>query len=73
MKAISLNKSGQISGWYQDSSGVNHGFVKTGSTCTQVDQPGATGTLLLHMNDEGSVAGFYAKSTGTFGIVAIPQ
>ncbi len=73
MKAISINKSGQISGWYQDSSGVNHGFVKTGSACTQVDEPGATGTILLHMNDEGSVAGFYANSGDIFGTVAIPQ
>ena len=74
MKAISLNKSGQISGWFQDSSSVAHGVVKTGSTCTQVDQPDATGTLLMHMNDEGSVAGFYANSSGsTFGTVAIPQ
>ncbi len=72
--AKSLNKRGQVSGWYTDSSAVTHGFVKTGSVYQSIDYPGATGTLAYHMNDRGLIAGFYSDTAGlTHGFVAIPK
>lgn len=69
----SMNKSGQISGWYTDSSGVTHGFIKTGSTFQTINYPGATGTLAFHLNDKGQIAGYYADASGTHGFVATPK
>jgi hypothetical protein len=72
--AKSMNMGGQISGWYTDSSGVTHGFVKTGSTFQSINYPGATGTLAYHLNDSGQIPGYYSDSTGAVhGFIAIPK
>ena len=72
--AKSINKSGQISGWYTGLRGVFHGFVKTGANFQKIDYPGASGTLVFHMNDKGQVAGWYEDTSGAYhGFVATPK
>jgi uncharacterized membrane protein len=45
-EAWDINDSGQITGYFIDSSAKEHGFVLSGpgGTCTQLDVPGATTT-----------------------------
>jgi hypothetical protein len=72
--AAGINKSDQISGWYTDSKGADHGFVKTGSDFKALNYPNAVGTLAFHLNDAGQVAGFYEDTSGGFhGFVATPK
>ena len=39
-----VNHAGTIAGWFQDTSGVKHGYVWSGDTFTQFDVPGAVAT-----------------------------
>jgi probable HAF family extracellular repeat protein len=72
--AKSMNKKGQIAGWYTDTKGVFHGFVKTGKTYQTLNYPGATNTLAFHLNDQGRVAGWYQDTAGVdHGFVATPK
>jgi hypothetical protein len=62
--ASGINDHGQICGYYKDSQGVYHGFVKDGETITSIDVPGArggpnSGTGPGNINNEGEVAGPY--------------
>jgi len=54
-----INAPGQVSGYFQDANGAFHGFVKSGSTFTQIDVPGATDTLAYAINNRTDVAGWY--------------
>ncbi|MGA3091083.1 MAG: hypothetical protein ABSD75_20945 [Terriglobales bacterium] len=72
--AIGVNKSGQISGDYTDSSGVNHGFLRTGSSFQSINYPASNGTLGYHLNDKGQIAGIYSdKTNAVHGFVATPK
>lgn len=72
--AIGVNKSGQISGEYTDSSGVNHGFLRTGNAIQTIDYPASTGTLGYRLNDNGQIAGIYSDTLGAVhGFVATPK
>ncbi len=72
--AVGINKSGQISGFYTDSTNVNYGFVKTGSAVQRIDYPASTGTLGYHLNDKGQIAGIYSDTTtAVHGFVATPK
>ena len=66
----SVNDSGQIVGYTLDSSGTYHGYVKTGSSFTMLDYPGAAqygGTSANGINNEGVVTGYYySDSAGDF-------
>jgi uncharacterized membrane protein len=66
----SVNDSGQIVGYALDSNGIYHGYVKTGSTFTMLDYPGATqfgGTSANGINNEGVVTGYhYSDAAGDF-------
>ena len=79
----SINDRGQIVGFFRDSSGVYHGFLKQGETYTAIDVPGATGTLPLGINNSGTVVGQFANlsdmpegfvrtSDGVFTVVDYP-
>jgi probable HAF family extracellular repeat protein/ELWxxDGT repeat protein len=57
--AQGINNAGQIVGWYQDSSGNNHGFLYTGGTYTALDCPLATNTTAQAINDQGEIVGSY--------------
>jgi hypothetical protein len=67
---FSLNDSGVIAGFYEDSSGLNHGFVRAadGTITAPLDAPGATtgnigmfpgGTVNVSINSSGVVTGGY--------------
>jgi hypothetical protein len=62
--AAGINARGQVSGFFQDASGGFHGFLKDGSTFTQIDVPGATGTLAYAINNRSDVAGWYMDQQG---------
>jgi Divergent InlB B-repeat domain/FG-GAP-like repeat len=59
--AFGINDAGQIVGSYVDSSGREHGFLKTGSTFTTIDYPGAntTTTRATGINNSGTIVGCY--------------
>jgi hypothetical protein len=73
-ECVALNDSGTAVGYYQDSAGVDHGFMRTSSgTITTIDVPGAAttpgtapcvtgsvaGTVPLGINRAGYVSGHY--------------
>src|SRR5262249_23635778 len=53
-----INASGQIAGYYFDSSGHTHGFLDSGGQYTVIDPPGATNTYVVGIHKKGQVAGF---------------
>ena len=62
--AEALNDKGQIVGFYLDTSGVSHGFLKEGETYTTIDVPGATGTFPFNINNSGTIVGQWANLSG---------
>ena len=71
----SINSAGDVSGVYADSSGVNHGFVRTaaaGTFTAPVDAPSATtsgmfsGTLLISINSTDEITGTFEDTNGVF-------
>jgi len=56
-----LNDWDQISGYYVDSTGTPHGFVKNGSNYTTLTVPGAAYTIANGINNEGVVTGLYVN------------
>jgi len=61
---IGINSRGDVSGYFQDVNGVYHGFLKHGSTFTQIDVPGANqtpgnGTFANGINNRGDIVGYY--------------
>ncbi|MEM9420072.1 MAG: hypothetical protein AAGA25_13615 [Planctomycetota bacterium] len=58
-----LNNPGDFVGEYDDTSGVQQGFVQlsasSGGTFQTVTVPGATSTTVRAINDSGRIAGFY--------------
>lgn len=72
---IRINDSGEITGSYLDSGGVQHGFVRTaeGSFVT-IDPPGSAGTQPESINDSGVITGFYVDANGVYhGFLARPR
>ncbi len=63
----SINDAGQIVGYYQDSNGVIHGYLKDGSSYTTLDAPGADGTTSAQgINNLGYVTGYYLDASGNY-------
>jgi hypothetical protein len=63
--ADGINNNGLVSGYYEDSSSVYHGFVWRDYVFTNVDYPGAAYTKLYSLNDWGLVIGLYGNNSGT--------
>jgi hypothetical protein len=62
---LAINKGGTIAGFYLDSGGVEHGFLRsTKGTFTNIDVTGAATTQPESMNTAGDIAGFYTDSSG---------
>jgi probable HAF family extracellular repeat protein len=57
--AAGINDSGEVSGLYQDSLEVYHGFLKQGPTITSFDVPGADSTFAYGINNRDEVVGYY--------------
>jgi hypothetical protein len=62
-----INDSDEITGSYWDSTGMQHGFLRTpdGSFVT-IDPQGSAGTLPEGVNDSGAITGFYADASGVY-------
>lgn len=65
-----VNNKGTIVGWYFDSQGQQHGFMRDGSTVTTLDGPTAAepehpGTAAFKVNNEGDVVGDWAQFNHT--------
>lgn len=70
--ATGINNSGQIAGFYSDSTG-GHGFVKSGGNYTTLEVPGASFTYATGINDSGDVAGYYYATQDVAGVPTIRQ
>jgi hypothetical protein len=69
-QATGVNNSQQISGFYIDSAGVNHGFLLNFGLLVTLDAPGSTFTQALGLNNKGQVVGQYMDAAGlTHGFV----
>jgi len=64
--AAGINDAGQIVGYFGDSAGLQHGFLKNGTSFTKVDFPASTLTSLTGINRAGQIAGSYEDGTGAF-------
>jgi hypothetical protein len=63
--ADGINNKSLVSGYYEDSSSIYHGFVWRDDVFTKVDHPGAAYTKLYSLNNRGVVIGLYGNSSGT--------
>ena len=52
-----INGGGQYVGYYDDSSGIPHGFISVGGSLQTFDYPQPGGTLLNGINNNGDVVG----------------
>lgn len=76
---VAINSSGVIVGYFTDSAGVEHGFIRaTDGTFTTVDDPPGTYTQLTAINSLGLVAGngtndlgFVRYRSGNIGPLAV--
>jgi probable HAF family extracellular repeat protein len=69
-QATGVNNSQQVSGFYVDSQGVNHGFLLNLALFQTLDVPGSIFTQALGLNNKGQVVGEYTDSGGnTHGFV----
>ena len=67
-RATGINNSGEIVGWYWDSSGQTHGFVDVSGTFTTIDVPGSSGwTEVFGVNNKGDIVGDYQTSVSVPG------
>jgi hypothetical protein len=64
--ANDVNDSGQIVGSYNDSSGVTHGYERSGGKFTTLNVPfaGATGTAGFGINNSGEIVGEWTDNDG---------
>ena len=58
-----------MTGFYQDSAGAYHGFLKQRSLITSFDAQGADDTLAYGINDQGEVVGYYYFGAVTHGLI----
>ena len=65
---IGVNPSGgKYVGWWQDTSGNEHGFYLSGGKYTSFDYPGAVSTEAIDINDAGTIVGLYSDGTDYHG------
>ena len=70
----SINAGGDVSGFYTDTTGVRHGFVRlaAGTFTAPIDAPSAatigmfSGTILIHINTPGDITGTFEDTNGVF-------
>jgi hypothetical protein len=66
----SVNNNGQITGYYTDSQGVQHGFLRTANgTVTTFDPTGSTSTIPTSININGKITGYFHNGGGTHGFL----
>jgi len=57
--ASGINNAGLVTGYYEDTNSVSHGFVWEDGEFKAVDYPGAAFTILGGVNNRGVAIGFY--------------
>jgi len=63
--ALGINNSATVVGYFDDSSKVRHGFIRTADgTFTPFDPAGSTRTEILAINNNGAIMGNYADQNG---------
>jgi len=76
-KSLSMNLEGTITGSYEDTQGLEHGFVRNPyGTITSFDPPRGVQTTATSINDNGVIAGFYywdLNSQSAQGFLRIPK
>jgi hypothetical protein len=72
---MSINDSGEVTGSYQDSNSVQHGYLRTAEgTYVTFDPSGSIYTQPESINDSGVITGFYIDANDIFhGFLAIPR
>ncbi len=60
---VGPGETGTIVGSFEDSSSVTHGFVNTGSGCSQIDYLGAVVTNATGINNLGQIVGYWEDSS----------
>jgi uncharacterized membrane protein len=63
-QATGVNDQGQISGFFVDEAGVNHGFLLISGSVTVLDFPASTLTQAFGLNNLNQVVGVYNDSKG---------
>jgi hypothetical protein len=73
--ALSVNTTGAVTGYYFDSSGLSHGFVRNPQGhITPFDPSGSVLTYALSINTSGAITGFYTDADDhNHGFVRDPQ
>ena len=63
--ARAVDSAGDVVGWFYDSASVQHGFLLSGSTATQIDYPAsnAAWTVLEGINDKGTITGYWSDTS----------
>ncbi len=59
-----INDKGEVAGYFNDSSGVQYGFLKQGKTYGTLDLPGASATGPNGINNSGTVVGQWRDDAG---------
>jgi hypothetical protein len=65
-QATNINFLQQVTGFFIDAHGVNHGWWLNAGTLLQLDFPGSTFTQATAENNKGKVVGTYQDSAGAF-------
>jgi len=74
VQATGINKAGVIVGWYNDSSGLDHGFVLDAGVFTTVDNPAGPNTQIWGINKAGKlVGGYFTEYNMPTAFSATPQ
>ena len=64
-QVIGINNAGDTGGFYMDSSGVQHGFLRTNGVFSTVDFPGSNPIdNILGVNNTGQAAGYFQATSG---------
>lgn len=56
---LDINNHGQMAGYFTDDEGTGHGFVRDEGVFTPIDFPGAGGTTVGEVLDDGTMVGTY--------------
>ena len=58
-QVIGINDNNVTDGFYIDSHGTNHGFLKVGANFSTIDFPNSTFNQLLGLNTQHQAVGFF--------------
>ncbi len=62
--ATGINDAGEISGFFENASGVTDGFLDNSGTFSIFGVPGSNSTMFLGINNDGDAVGTYQDSNG---------